>query len=98
MVNLRILSTATSAQDRCVLASYLLSSSTVTSPDLQNEKKVTNAAAHSITELKEGTPLIQIGLIFLRIAGVIGSWERGAFPSFPRSTLTPLRICRNLGI
>jgi len=42
-------------------------------PEQQNEKKVTMAAAHSITESKEGISDIQNGLILLRIMGVMGN-------------------------
>ena len=69
------------------------------SPDLQKEKNVTNAAVHSINGLKGGfLPLTHIGFSFLRIVGVIGSRGREAFPSFPLSALTPLRICFKRGI
>ena len=85
------LSTATSLKDKWTLGSYLFSSSTVVYPDRQKEKNVTKEAAHSIIELKDWSLSSQLCRIFLRIIGVIGNRALGAFPSFPRSTLTPLR-------
>ena len=66
-----------------MLASYLVSSSTVTSPDLQKEKNVTNAAAQSITELNEVPSFSLVTFIFLRIVGVIGILGREALPFLP---------------
>ena len=45
---------ATSARERSALGSNLVVSATVTSPEPQNEKKVTTAATQSITEVKSG--------------------------------------------
>ena len=41
-------------------------------------------------KLNEGSECSHTAFNFLRIAGVIGNQERGALPSFPTSTLTPL--------
>ena len=64
MAGMTALSTGTSAKDRCVLGSYLSSSSVVTSSDLQND---TRAAAQSITELNEVAATNQISLSFLNM-------------------------------
>ena len=85
------LSIETSLNERWVAGSYLFSSSTVVSPSLQKEKKVTNDAAHSITDWNDWSLSNHTTLIFLKITGVIGNRDRGAFPALPLSTFTPLK-------
>ena len=63
MAGMTALSTGTSAKDRCVLGSYLSSSSVVTSSDLQNDD--TRAATQSITELNKVAAANQTSLSFL---------------------------------
>ena len=86
-----LLSTAMSLNDKCMLGSYLVSFSTVISPDLQNEKKVVREAAHNMMESKDWSRPNQLCCIFRKIIGVIGNLAFGGFPSFPRSAFTPLR-------
>ena len=60
--------------------------STVTSPDLHNEKKVVVEAAHSITLVKEGASLSHTLFSLCRIDGVIGRWGLGDLPILPSWT------------
>ena len=61
----------------------------MTSPDLQNEKKVVAEAAHSIALLKEESLQSHTFFGLQRIEGVIERQDRGDLPIVPSWILIP---------
>lgn len=62
----------------------------LTSLDWQNIKNVIEAATHNL-RMSCVSPLpVHTALIFLRMAGVIGSLERDTLPSLPCTIITPV--------